>query len=74
MKRLTLDLPPEYLDLCREYGLDPSAVLRGFVVDLCEIQSWIDDPRPDGYASHGSDERDLAWRWFERCGYTQPRI
>lgn len=25
MKRLNLNLPPEYLDLCEAYGLDPAA-------------------------------------------------
>ncbi|QOC21573.1 hypothetical protein IC757_11025 [Wenzhouxiangella sp. AB-CW3] len=70
-RRLVLTLPPEYLGLCREYGLDPAALLRGFIADLCEIPDWADDPRPDGYTSHGADERDLAWAWFERCGYGQ---
>lgn len=79
MSHLVLTLPPEYLELCREYGLDLAALLRDFIADLCEMPDWADlpvrvrtqigDPHPDGYTSHGADERYLARAWFERCAY-----
>lgn len=39
-------------------GLTPSELIEGFLGDLL-----------DGTYSHGSDERDLADEYFERCGY-----
>jgi hypothetical protein len=44
-------------------------VLRGFIADLCEITSWADAPRADGYSNNGSDERRYAMEYYERVGY-----
>jgi len=38
----------------------PASLLRGFIADLCENPDWAEDPRLNGYTSHGADERDLA--------------
>jgi len=70
IKTVTLELPAEFLDLCEAHKVDPEVVLRGFIADLAEIISWHDAPRSDGYGSHGSDEREAAWHWFDRVGYT----
>jgi hypothetical protein len=59
---LTLRLPEEFLERCRDCNTDPAVVLRGFIADLCGLQSG-------GYITNGSDERDLASRYFRRCGY-----
>jgi hypothetical protein len=31
--------------------------------------NWVRDPRPGGYSSNGSDERDRAEGYYERVGY-----
>ncbi len=68
-KTFKLTLPVQFLDLCEEYHADPETVLRGFIADLCGIRNRARGPRPDGLCSHGSDEREMAWAYFERCGY-----
>jgi len=67
--RLTLQLPPEFIELCEHDGVTPELVLRGFIADLAEIVSWADSPRTDGYNSNGSDERRYAMEYYERVGY-----
>jgi hypothetical protein len=68
-RTLTLKLPDEFIELCRRDGVPPETVLRGFIADLCGITNYADAPRDDGYASHGSDERDMACEYYERVGY-----
>jgi hypothetical protein len=68
-RRLTLQLPPEFVALCESDGVEPEQVLRGFIADLAEIVSWADNPRADGYSSNGSDERRYAMEYYERVGY-----
>lgn len=65
---ITLDLPPEFLHLCEIDGIDPAMMLRGFIADVCGITGWLHVPRTDGYASHGSDERQMARDYFWRVG------
>lgn len=72
MKRkhtVTIELPPEFIRLCKHDGVKPEVVLRGFIADLCGIMNWAHNPRADGYSSNGSDERDLAERYYDRVGY-----
>ena len=66
---VTIVLPPEFLALCKEDGVQPSTVLRGFIADLCGIMSWQSHPRSDRYSSNGSDERSMARAYYERVGY-----
>ena len=66
---ITLQLPDEFIDLCESDQVSPEGILRGFIADLCEIHSWADNPRKDGYSSSGSDERLLARQYYERCGW-----
>ena len=66
---LTLELPEEFIALCERDGTTPETVLRGFIADLAGIISWVDAPRDDGYYSNGSDERDMAYAYYQRVGY-----
>lgn len=68
-KRITIDLPDEFIELCEADGVEPKIVLRGFIADLAEIMNWVRDPREDGYSSNGSDERRMAREYYERVGY-----
>lgn len=75
--RMNLDLPEEFIKLCKVDNVKPETVLRGFIADLCGIQNWVYPdpsqgrfPRPkDGYQSNGSDERLMAREYYERVGY-----
>lgn len=82
MSELKLNLPKEYLDLCDRDGVDPEIVIRGFIADLTRITNWV-NPNPsegrhhrpdDGYYTNGSDERRLAYEYYERCGYPFPEL
>lgn len=68
-KLLCIEIPQEFVDLCKSDNIEPHRVLRGFIADLCEIQSWQRDPRDDGYSSNGSDERLMAREYYDRVGY-----
>jgi len=67
--QITIDLPDEFIDVCKADNVDPEVVLRGFVADLSQIINWVSDPRDDGYSSNGSDERMMARAYYERVGY-----
>lgn len=69
MSVLTIALPSEMITLCDGDGVEPQVVLCGFIADLCGLLNWAKDPRPDGYSSNGSDERDHAEAYYERVGY-----
>jgi hypothetical protein len=64
---LALELPREFWDYCGDRGLTPREVLGAFVSDLCELTSLYESPREDGFCSNGSDERDHANQYFQRC-------
>ena len=68
-KLLTIELPPEFIALCSQDNVPPEVVLRGFIADLCELTSWVNNPRADGYSNNGSDERRYAMEYYERVGY-----
>jgi hypothetical protein len=68
-RKVTIDLPEEFLELCDFDRTDPAMVLRGFIGDLCGITSWQLEPRVDGYNSNGSDEREFAKAYYDRVGY-----
>lgn len=68
-RSVTLKLPEEFIDLCRRDQVQPDAVLKGFIADLCEIISWHSNPRTDGYCSNGSDERSYAQAYYDRVGW-----
>jgi len=66
---ITLQLPPEFIALCERDQVTPETVLRGFIADVTGIMNWARDPRADGYSSNGSDERDMAYAYYQRVGY-----
>jgi hypothetical protein len=68
--RCTLELPPEFIELCARDKVKPQTVLRGFIADLCGIINWANNPRADGYGSNGSDERRRAEEYYDRVGYS----
>lgn len=68
-KEIKLNLPEEFIELCKEDGVEPERVLRGFIADLCQLTSWQSNPRTDGYCDNGSDERMMARQYYERVGY-----
>lgn len=66
-QRLSLDLPAEFLELCREFKQSPERVLRGFIADAADLQNYAANPRADGFNSNGSDERSLAYGYLLRA-------
>lgn len=69
MQKVTIELPEEFLELCKSDQTEPERVLRGFIADLCGLMNWGSNPRKDGYSSNGSDERMMAREYYERVGY-----
>jgi hypothetical protein len=73
-RTLNISLPDEFLLLCEQYNLTPALALRGFIADVCGIESFTNPPtiphRTDGYNSNGSDERDMARRYFDRAHWS----
>lgn len=67
MKKLELTLPPKFLEHCARYFVSPEAVIRGFIGDLCGLDS--NSPNHEKCWTNGSDERDLAEQYFNRCCY-----
>jgi hypothetical protein len=64
---MVLQIPREFVQLCVGYKLRPDTVLRGFIADLSGLMNWTHCPREDGYSSNGSDERQMAWQYFQRA-------
>jgi hypothetical protein len=64
---ITLELPPEFIALCRQDDVQPEAVLRGFIADLCIDNSL--EPRTDGYGNSGSEARLTALAYYVCVGY-----
>lgn len=67
--QLTLQLPEEFIALCERDGVMPETVLRGFIADVSGTFNWACAPRSDGYCTNGSDERYMAYAYYERVGY-----
>jgi len=59
---MQLDLPEEFVALCQRDCTKPETVLRGFIADLC----WLET---SDYMNHGSDERSKAEDYYERANY-----
>lgn len=66
-EELTINVPPEFYDLCERFGRTPESILQGFIADACELMNATANPREDGFSSHGSDERRLAYDYLERA-------
>lgn len=63
---ITIHLPEEFIELCKQDEVEPETVLRGFIADLAEIMNWVSNPREDNYCS---DERRMARDYYDRVGY-----
>lgn len=48
----------DFTRLAKECGTTPERILEGFICDLT-----------DGTQTHGSDERELAQQYIDRCRY-----
>lgn len=66
--KIAVELPEEFLALCKSDNVDPNTVLRGFIADVSGIINW-GGKRQDGYSSNGSDEREMAYAYYKRVGY-----
>lgn len=64
---VTIRVPPEFIEQCNLVEMTPEALLKSFVGDLAGVQSYVDNPRADGFGSNGSDERDFAEQWLNRA-------
>ena len=62
--KVSFELPVEFVKLCARDGMKPEDVLKGFIADLCGIND-----RHRGYFDHGSDERSMAYGYYNRCGH-----
>lgn len=40
-ERVTLEVPREFVQLCRLYRIAPAEVLRGFIADLCGLHNFV---------------------------------
>lgn len=65
-RKAIIEFPKEFLELCEYDMIEPEAVLRGFIGDLCALTSW----RADGYNSNGADGRRYAKAYYEQVGYS----
>lgn len=64
---LTIEIPPEFEDVCRSVRCTPKQVLRGFIADAAGILNFFANPRVDRYSSNGSDERLMAEEYIDRA-------
>ena len=64
---VTIQVPPEFHELCERFGVDVERVLQGFVADAAGLMNWVACPRADGLSSNGSDERMMAQDYIERA-------
>ena len=48
----------DFIRISKECGTTPEKILEGFICDLT-----------DGTQTHGSDERDIAQQYLDRCSY-----
>ncbi|MES2877494.1 MAG: hypothetical protein V4713_03660 [Pseudomonadota bacterium] len=65
--KVEIDIPPEFFQLCESRGITVEQALRGLIADVCGLQSYVNNPREDGFISNGSDERMYAKQWFDRA-------
>ena len=64
--RVTLELPAEFIALCKQDKTEPAIVLRGFIADLCALEL-----AEAGYLSNGTSARLLARWYFAGVGYAR---
>ena len=63
---IVLHLPEEFLELCRYNLVSPEKVFNSFIVDLCDIPTYVSEPDRVIYGNTSSD-RDRAKAYFSRA-------
>lgn len=58
--QIVIQLPSEFLELCRYDLVTPECVLRGFIADLCSMSNSTN------FVSGSIDDGDRARRYYER--------
>lgn len=61
--QVSLTIPDQFVEQCKDEGLEPGEVLQSFIADLCFIDS-TDGYK--GYATTSSGARDAADQYFEQ--------
>jgi hypothetical protein len=64
-RSVTLNLPNEFIELCKYDMVCPVAVLREFIADVCSISQLGCDPS-DRYLCNLSEDRDRAKAYYDR--------
>jgi hypothetical protein len=62
---LRLEVPTEFLDLCRQDMVSPETVLQSFVVDLCGFAGWHRD-LPHHLPRNLAADHDRAWAYYDK--------
>ena len=60
-----IPLPREFLDFCKDRRVEPTAILRGFVSNVCSLASVFERPREDDYRHDGNRACDLAKAYIQ---------
>jgi hypothetical protein len=60
-----IPIPREFLDYCRERGVEPLRILRGFVSNVCALTSGFERPREDNYRHDGVRACELATTYMQ---------
>jgi hypothetical protein len=63
--RVTLDLPDEFVELCRCDMVPPETVLKEFIADLCSISGSGADEHMYGYICNLAGDRDRARAYYD---------
>jgi hypothetical protein len=65
LHKITIEVPDEFLELCRYDRVRPADVLQGFLADLCGFAGW----RSDRYQApvHLSSDRDRAFAYYDHA-------
>ena len=75
-RRVTLNLPAEFVELCEYDMVAPEKVLRNFIADVCSIDRIGDDPMTDVYLCNSGEacqKAKLYYRWRDSIRVWQQR-
>jgi hypothetical protein len=64
---LALELPREFVLLCKSRGIDPAQVLIKFIADLCGLTNLYNCPREDGYSCSGPEPCRISDEYFQNA-------
>lgn len=66
MRKLTIQLPDDFLDLCDYDMVSPEKVLCDFIADLCNITDRQPEHGAENYITNKSGDRDRAQVYYDR--------